>query len=170
MRKLSACLVAASLALVQTSATAGPERADRPDPWARVETAESSTSQGRLGVMVLSITPELRAYFGAPSDRGVLVAKVESGSPAASAGVQVGDVLVGVGNEAVDDAGDVVAALASTKPGDKVEVHLVRDKKTMSLDATITSAVASPMPSLDWLRKAFPWLDLEKFRRKGSST
>lgn len=170
MRKLSACLVAASLALVQTSASAGPERADRPDPWAHVETMEWSTSQGRLGVLVMSITPELRAYFGAPSERGVLVAKVEPGSPAANAGVKVGDVIVGVRGEMVDDAGDVISALAGTKAGDKVEVQLVRDKKTMSLEATMTSTAPSSMQSFKWLREAFPWLDFEKLRRKGSST
>ena len=48
--------------------------------------------QGRLGVHVQPMTPALRAYFDAPEDRGVLVARVEPGSPAGDAGVEAGDV------------------------------------------------------------------------------
>ena len=39
------------------------------------------------------MTQELRAHYGAPKDAGVLVAGVESESPAAKAGIQVGDIV-----------------------------------------------------------------------------
>ena len=164
MRKLSACLVAACLAGVPTSASAGP---DRNDPWQRAETFEWSTSRGRLGVMVMSMTADLRHYFGAPSERGVLVAKVEPNSPAAHAGIRVGDVITVVRGETVDDAGDVLAALAPAKQGDKVKVELVRDRKPLAIETTMTAS--SSLSSLQWLRGAFPWFDASRWSNRATS-
>ena len=172
MRKLSACLAAATLSLVSASASAHPHPpGPPPDPWQRSERFEHfehSTSKGRLGVMVMSMTPELRQYFGAPDERGVLVVKVEPGSPAASAGIKVGDVLVTVRGEKVGDAGDVISALAGTKQGDKVSVGIVRDKKQMSIDATMGTGASASLQSL--LREAIPWFDFEALGQRSSST
>jgi serine protease Do len=120
----------------------------------------SSSEGARLGVMVMSLTPDLRTYFGAPSGQGVLVAKVEPNSAAAKAGVKVGDVIVEVKGESVDDASDVISALSAAKQGDKAHVEVIRDKKRIGLDATISprkSDAVSERP--DWVRKAFPWFD-----------
>ena len=90
MRRFRALLIAAGLAAMPASAAAGPFN----DSWSSpqiFEKYEWSTSKGRLGVMVMSLTPELRKHLGAAEDRGVLVAHVEPGTPAASAGIAVGD-------------------------------------------------------------------------------
>jgi C-terminal processing protease CtpA/Prc len=153
MRKLSAALVAAILTATPVAAVA-----DKSDPWSHVETFEwmASSEGARLGVMVMSLTPELRSHFGAASDKGVLVAKVEPGSAAAKAGIKVGDVLVDVKGNTVDEASDVIAALSDAKSGDAVKIGLVRDHKQMSLDATIgTTSSAKKEP--DWLKRIFPW-------------
>ena len=47
-------------------------------------------SGGYLGVELVDLTPELREHFGAPRDVGVMVGRVEPGSPAARAGLEVG--------------------------------------------------------------------------------
>ena len=162
MRKLSACLVAAVLSATPVAAA---------DPWGHVETFEwSASSQGaRLGVMVMSMTPELRTYFGAPNGRGLLVAKVEPDSAAAKAGVKVGDVLVGVKGNAVDEARDVIAALADSKQGESVRVELVRDKKPVAFDVTIAPNKTSSLSERpEWLRRVFPWF--ESLPRASSST
>jgi membrane-associated protease RseP (regulator of RpoE activity) len=169
MRKLSACLAAATLSLVSASASAHPHPSSPPpDPWQRFEQLDHSTSKARLGVMVMSMTPELRQYFGAPNERGVLVVKIEPGSPAAAAGIKVGDVLVTVRGEKVDDAGDVISALAGSKQGDKVSVGIVRDKKQMSIDATMGTGPSASLQSL--LREAIPWFDFSALARRSSST
>lgn len=161
MRKLSAGLLTALLSVAPAAAIAGPDT--KTDPWGHEETFEwMSSSQGaRLGVMVMSLTPELRGYFGAANDKGVLVAKVEPDSAAAKAGIKVGDVIVGVKGNAIDDATDVIDALAEAKSGDKVSVAVVRDHKQMSLDATITRATSASTSHAqrEWLQKMFPWLD-----------
>src|SRR5579883_1488479 len=56
----------------------------------------SVNERGRLGVSVVAINDELRKHFGAPEDRGIMVAHVEPSSVAATAGVQVGDIITDV--------------------------------------------------------------------------
>jgi serine protease Do len=61
---------------------------------------------------------------------GVEVSEVLAGSPAQAAGVRTGDVIVKVGNTAVDDPGDLVYALRQHRPGETVRMRLLRPKIT----------------------------------------
>ena len=131
------------------SAAAGPSH----DSWSTpqvFEKYELSTSRGRLGVMVMSLTAELRKHLGAAEDRGVLVAHVEPGTPAAAAGIAVGDVIVSVQGRASGSAVDVLTALADVTRGQAVTVEIVRDRKPMSLRATLASDAASHVTDPAW--------------------
>jgi membrane-associated protease RseP (regulator of RpoE activity) len=138
MRRFQALLIAVGLAAAPAGAAAGPSKDKDVGPAPQTyEKFEWSMSKGRLGVVVMSLTPELRKHFGAAEDRGVLVAHVESGTPAAAAGVAVGDVIVDVRGHAIDGASDVLAALADVKKGQTATVAIVRDKKPLSLQVTL---------------------------------
>lgn len=100
------------------------------------ETFEWSSGQGRLGVMVMSLTPELRSYFGAPKDAGLLVAHVEANSPAAQAGIRVGDVITKVGDSEVGDAMDIVSTL-SQNTQTNVPIEVLRRGATVDLQANV---------------------------------
>jgi len=154
MRRIPALLVVAGLAAAPAIAVAGPSN----DPWSTtstqtIEKIEWSTSKGRLGVMVMSLTPELRKHFGAPADRGVLVAQVMPGTPAAAAGIEVGDVIVDVRDHQIGTAADVLSALAQIGKGDHAKVTLVRNNSTRTVDATLTDlAPVGAMWTPPWLR------------------
>jgi S1-C subfamily serine protease len=142
MRRFHALLIAAGLAAMPASAAAGPSN----DSWSTpqiFEKYEWSTSKGRLGVSVMSLTPELRKHLGAAEDRGVLVAHVEPGTPAAAAGIAVGDVIVNVRGRVIGGAADVLTALAEVTRDQPVAVEIVRDKKPVSLQATLANDAAS---------------------------
>ena len=79
------------------------------------------------------LTPELRRHFGAAEDRGVMIAQVKPGSPAETAGVKVGDVLTMVEDQPVGSPLDVAGALRDKKPGDQVELKVVRAGRPRSL-------------------------------------
>ena len=81
-----------------------------------------------LGIAPLEITVELRQHFGAPRDAGVLVESVRQNSPAATSGLQVGDVLVSIDREPIAIPWDLGQSLAAKKCGQTVLVELVRDK------------------------------------------
>jgi membrane-associated protease RseP (regulator of RpoE activity) len=151
MRRFHALLIAAGLAAMPASAAAGPST----DSWSSpqiFEKYEFSTSRGRLGVMVMSLTPELRKHFGAAEDRGVLVAHVEPGTPAAAAGIAVGDVIVSVRGRAIGGAADVLTALADVPKDQNVAVDIVRDKQPLSLQATLANDASSRATDPAWIR------------------
>ena len=75
--------------------------------------------RGFLGIDLLDLTPELRRHFNAGDDAGALVAHVESGSPAALAGLAVGDVLVAIDGKPVNGSWDLRKLIAPRKSGDR---------------------------------------------------
>ena len=90
-----------------------------------------------LGVSILDLTPELRAHFGAPKDAGVMISEVRPESPAARAGIQVGDVLIRIGGDRIERFRDVTRAVGDHKKGDKLDVELFRDHATKKLSVTL---------------------------------
>lgn len=93
--------------------------------------------RGFLGVHLVDITPELRAHFGAAGEAGLLVARVEAGSPAEQAGVRVGDVLTHVGGEPVTTSWDVLRQVRPLTAGQGVALEVVRDGRVETLSATV---------------------------------
>jgi aminopeptidase YwaD len=74
--------------------------------------------------------------FGANGD-GVRLAGVSEGSPAAFAGLQEGDVIVKLAEMKIQDLEDLMAALRSKKPGDSVEITILRNSQPLTLRATL---------------------------------
>ena len=93
--------------------------------------------KGYLGVHLVDITPELRAHFGAGEDAGLLVGRVDPGSPAEQAGLRVGDVLTHVGGEAVVGSWDVVRKVRPLAAGEGVSLGVVRAGRVETLSATV---------------------------------
>jgi serine protease Do len=92
-------------------------------------------SGGRLGITVSSLSPQLAEYFGTKD--GVLVSSVADGSAAAKAGLKAGDVITSIGGTEVDDPSDVRRAVQDAKDGEELTIGLTRDRKAMTLKATI---------------------------------
>lgn len=90
----------------------------------------------KLGVELVQTTPELREFFGADRDAGVLVGRVMKGSAAEKAGIRVGDLIVAVDGEKVRDASEIVEALED-KDGKRVELVVIRERRTIKLEADI---------------------------------
>lgn len=93
--------------------------------------------RGFIGVTLVELTPELRTHFGAPKDAGVLVSDVRADTPAARAGVEVGDVITAVDGKRVRWSGDVSRGVRSRKAGDTVTVDVVRGGASRKLTVTV---------------------------------
>jgi putative serine protease PepD len=65
---------------------------------------------------------------------------VSDGSPAQAAGLQRGDLITAVGDDAVDDPTGLEAALAGLRPGDTVTVAIVRGTAELTLTVTFPAA------------------------------
>jgi serine protease Do len=82
------------------------------------------------------------AKAGVPEIRGALVAEFTQGipSPAKNAGVQKGDVIVGVNGQSVDHVASLQRAVRSSKPGDTVTLDLVRNGTRTAVKVRLTEA------------------------------
>ena len=89
-----------------------------------------------LGVSLLDLTPELRDFFGASKDAGVLVSSVSDNGPAAKAGVRVGDVITSVNGKATGNSRDLRQAIKDNKAGDSIRIEVLRGKGRQALVAT----------------------------------
>ncbi len=93
--------------------------------------------RGYLGIRLLEMTPELRTHFGAPKDAGVLVAGVESESPAAKAGIKVGDIVTRADGEKIESGRDLTHVVRGMKSGETLKVEVSRDRAVKQLAVKI---------------------------------
>ena len=97
-----------------------------------------SASHAYLGVGATTITSDLQQQLGISQTEGALVQSVASGSPAAKAGLQSGDVIVAADGKAVASPEDLIAAIRAHKPDDTMKITYARDGKTTTVDASLT--------------------------------
>jgi len=111
-----------------------------------------SVAYAWLGVSGQTISPDVAKALGLHVSQGVLVASVESGSPAAKAGIRGGQAQVALQNQVYVTGGDVLTKIdgrpvssneqlstivTGHKPGDKVTVTVVRGTQTVNIDVTL---------------------------------
>jgi serine protease Do len=87
----------------------------------------------RLGVEVAPLTDEVAQMLGMSGSRGLIVARVEEGSPAATLGLTRRDVLVASGRHSVDNLEDLGQVRELIKPGEKVPVTVLRIERRTKL-------------------------------------
>ena len=85
-----------------------------------------------IGVNITPVTPEIARQSGLPDASGAIVDNVEPDSPATAAGVQVGDVVVGIDGARVTDVDSMRAAVGAVKPGARVRVEVLRATRDSS--------------------------------------
>jgi len=98
---------------------------------------EHFAGRGFLGLQLIEVTPELAAHLGAAGEDGVLVGRVEEGSPAELAGVRVGDLLTHVDGQTVESGFDVMSKVRPMAAGQVVGLEVVRDGRLENLSATV---------------------------------
>ncbi|WP_158853489.1 S1C family serine protease [Saccharothrix deserti] len=101
--------------------------------------ATGTVAHPYLGVSVGRLTGEIRERFDIEVEQGALVLGVDDGSPAASAGVRTGDVIVRLDDQDVRSVEDLLGALRGTEPGSTVTVEVVRDGQRQELKVEIGS-------------------------------
>lgn len=97
-------------------------------------------SQRRIGIGIAPafVARRLRRAVGLPARDGLLVRDVEDGSPAATAGIQEGDLVVDVGGRPVRDVNDMFEAIESAADG-SVSLTLVRGIEERTVEVTPTA-------------------------------
>jgi serine protease Do len=97
---------------------------------------EHKVSRGSIGIMFDAVeNPAIARVYGSGS--GVTVSSVVAGSPADQAGLKVGDTITSVDGKKVSKGSELVADIASRKPGSKVNLSFLRNGKTQETSVTI---------------------------------
>ena len=98
--------------------------------------------RGYLGVKIQAVGPDIAQALGLKSATGAIVDQTMTGTPAAEAGLQAGDVITKLEGQEVKDAGDLTVKIGQMKPGDKVELTLLRNGAEKTLNVTLASQAA----------------------------
>jgi serine protease Do len=108
-------------------------------------------TRGWLGVSIQKITPELSESLGVNTTDGALVADVTPKSPAAKAGIKVGDIIVAYNGTKLNEHSTLPNLVASTPIDTTVPVQVLRDGSTKTLKVTVaqladdqTQEIAAP--------------------------
>lgn len=90
-----------------------------------------------IGVSIRDVNQEMAKELDLPSANGVYVSGLTSGGAAADAGVKEGDIITKVGNVSVKNVPELQEQVAKFRPGDKINVTLMRDGNTKVLSMVL---------------------------------
>jgi len=121
-----------------------------------IVTKTKSERRAWLGVSVRELDKEQRKELGVKGREGVLIVEVVPGSPAEKAGLEEDDVIVRIDDKEVREPEDLIDAVKTKKPGDKVKVEYLREGKSQETEVTLGRAARvtegvfiPPLPRLE---------------------
>ncbi len=110
-------------------------------------------TRGYLGVEMQPIDAAMAAALKLPKTQngheGALVAGVEPNSPAAHAGVQPGDVIVGIDGQTVGTPRELAVDVANIKPGSNAKLAILRDGADQTVTVDVTRMPGTQMASAE---------------------
>jgi S1-C subfamily serine protease len=83
------------------------------------------------------VTPALADQAGLPTDSGVIISDIVPDGPASQAGLQVGDVIVQMGGQPINNTGELSEFLMEHLPGETVQVAYFRGNTEMTTEVTL---------------------------------
>ncbi|MGE4455902.1 MAG: Do family serine endopeptidase [Arcobacteraceae bacterium] len=93
--------------------------------------------RGYLGVSIGDINADAKDFY--QNKNGALVMDVQSGSPAAKAGLKRGDLIIEIDSKPVLDASDLRNRIGMMVPNTNISIKYIRDKKTIVTNATLVT-------------------------------
>src|SRR4249919_2004339 len=99
--------------------------------------AYGEVRRGSLGVELGDVTPELAKQFNLGNARGALVARVYNGTPAATAGMKPGDLIVSANNQRIGSAQELHNLEGLLPVGQPMRIGVVREGKPLVIRATL---------------------------------
>jgi len=93
--------------------------------------------RGLLGVATQDLTPELVRAFNLQINRGAVISRIESDSPAAKAGLEPGDVIVAANGQDVKNSHDIRNIIGLMQIGDEVTIDYFRGDEKNETTAVI---------------------------------
>jgi 2-alkenal reductase len=96
--------------------------------------------RGFIGIQYSPLSPRNAVAAGLPPAAGIQISAVVTGSPAAQAGLRVGDVVTMLNDQQIDQEHPLQSLMVKFRPGDKVRLTIIRDGATQVLEVTLGRA------------------------------
>jgi len=129
--------------------------------------AKGRVVRSYLGILPQEITTDLQRSLGLDRVGGVLVARVEEGTPADRAGLKNGDVIIEFAGLEVPNVPRFRIAVADAGIGKEVQIKVIRNKKQLTLKAVLEEIPDVESTQHDQKEEKGSWLGLEVQDLKG---
>lgn len=88
---------------------------------------DKKVTRGWIGVTIQDVDSNTAKALGLPQPKGALIGSILPGEPADKAGLKVGDIIISADGKQVDNASDLLKAIATKTPSSKVKLKVWRD-------------------------------------------
>ena len=105
--------------------------------------------RGLLGVNIQDIDSEAARTLNIETEGGALVSRVFPDSAAEKAGIEVGDVIIGINDKAIKSATELRNTVGLLRSGDNVSIRYIRDNKKQTTSAVLGSAAEQMLSGAD---------------------
>jgi len=99
--------------------------------------------RGLLGIKGMEMTADIAKAFNINVQRGAFVSEVLPGSGSAKAGIKSGDVIVSLNDKPLSSFAELRSRIATTAPGTKVKLGLLRDGKPLDVEVILDKSTSS---------------------------
>jgi Do/DeqQ family serine protease len=94
-------------------------------------------SRGYIGVLLQGVSPEVAQQFGLKDTHAAIITRVDAGTPGAKAGLKVGDAIVGIDGQKIEDSNDLTLKVTEHSPGSTVALDVIRNGEPMKVNVTL---------------------------------
>ena len=99
--------------------------------------------RGLLGIKGMEMRADIAKAFKLNVQRGAFVSEVLPNSGSAKAGVKSGDVIVSLNDKPLSSFAELRSRIATTEPGAKVKLGLIREGKPLTVEVTLDKSTSS---------------------------
>ena len=98
---------------------------------------KGQVTRGWIGVQIQPVTPSIADAVGLKKPEGALVAVAQPGGPAARGGIETGDVITSVNEQAIKDSRDLARKIAAIAPGTSAKLGVFRNGQEKTVTVTL---------------------------------
>ncbi|MDB5394138.1 MAG: htrA [Rhodospirillales bacterium] len=106
--------------------------------------------RGQIGIRTEDLTPDIASSLGVERGDGALIAQVAGQSSAANAGLQAGDVIIGIDNTPIHNVADLHRRIDFAHVGDVLAVSILRDGKPVTIKVPVEVTRSSQQQLRQW--------------------
>jgi serine protease Do len=113
------------------------------EPTVETLIRDGKVSHGLIGIGISDVTPDNAKFFQMSNANGAVVTEVEPNSAGGKAGLRIGDVITKLNGQPVTDAGELQMEVGQKRPGDTIQLEVMREGKTTNLPVTLEAMGAT---------------------------